>query len=299
MEWIICLGVGAVGGTLSAMLGAGNGYILIPGLALAFAYAGIGGPDTLKIAVDTTHAANVFLSVSMLHAHAGKSNIDWTAFFRLAPGIAAGSMLGALLAGFVDAKVVALVFAGFAVLVAWRITRKHHNTVQVHRPLPGSLVLSSKGLGIGGLAGLAGFGGLTAPLLSSYMPMRKAIGTAAAITLPITIPATLVYALLDAPAECGRNCVGFVYIPAVGAVGLTAVLAAPLGAWLSHMVPVVALRRTLAVLFICVALNLGFNALPDGRLFQAEANQMWAGMFPATTELIEASEVPLWLQTHQ
>ena len=296
MEWIICLGVGAVGGTLSSMLGAGNGYILIPGLALAFAYAGIGGPDTLKIAIATTHAANVFLSVSMLHAHAAKSNVDWTAFWKLAPGIATGAVLGGLLTGFVPARVVAIVFASVALLVAWRIIRKSHPSATMHRPLPRSLTLSSKGVGIGCLAGLAGFGGLTAPLLSSYMAMRKAIGTSAAITLPITIPASLTYALLDGPPDCGRNCLGFVYLPAVGAVGLTAVLAAPLGVWLSQIVPIVALRRILATILVCVALNLGANVIPDGKLFQAEAKQMWAEIFPSSPAPVEAAEAPVWLR---
>ena len=120
MEWIICMAAGACPGVIGSMLGAGSGLVLIPGLALALSTLGVGGADSFKMAVATTHAANIFTGVSIIQAHAARGGIDWGVYAIIAPAIALGSALGAYETGFIDASLLTAVFAGFAVFRAWR-----------------------------------------------------------------------------------------------------------------------------------------------------------------------------------
>ncbi len=107
------------------------------------------------------------------------------------------------------------------------------------------------------------------------MPERRAIGTAAAIQLAITPPAAAMFALMDSPSQCGANCLGMIYVPAVCAAGVTAVLAAPVGAWLAHALPVVAIRRIFACLLVVIAGNLALKSLPDSKRFREQAQAFW------------------------
>jgi uncharacterized membrane protein YfcA len=296
MEWIICMAAGGCAGVIGSMLGAGSGLVLIPGLALALSTMGVGGADSFKMAVATTHAANIFTGVSIIQAHAARGSIDWSIYAIIAPAIALGSALGAYETGLIDASLVAVVFAGFALLRAWRLMRTPSHA-QVLAPLPPAAILSVKGIGIGALAALTGGGGLTAQLLLSHLPERRAIGTAAAIQLAITPPAAAMFALMDSPSQCGANCLGLIYVPAVCAAGVAAVLTAPFGALLAHALPVVAIRRIFACLLVVIAGNLALKSLPDSKRFREQAQAFWTAASQVSGELrVEASQAPVWLQ---
>jgi uncharacterized membrane protein YfcA len=257
MDWLLSLIAGALAGTVGSMLGTGSGFILIPGLTLALGVAGFPGPDLLKIAVATTHGANLFTAVAAIQSHALRGNVAWAAFARLCPGVALGASCGALLGSTLDVRIMAAIFIAFALVIASRMLRAPDKHARSHEPLASLARLSLPGLGIGVLAAITGAGGLTTPLLSRYMPMKRAIGTSAAITLPIVVPAALSYYAVSTPPEgCGANCAGLIVLPAMFAAGLASALAAPLGTWLSHALPALVLRRIFAGLLLLVAGNL-------------------------------------------
>ncbi len=283
-------------GVIGSMLGAGSGLVLIPGLALAISTLGVGGADSFKMAVATTHAANIFTGVSIIQAHAARGGIDWSVYAIIAPAIALGSALAAYGTGIIDASLLSAFFACFALFRAWGLT---HTASHAHalEPLPPMSILSAKGIGIGALAALTGGGGLTAQLLLSYLPERRAIGTAAAIQLAISPPAAAMFALMDLPSQCGANCLGLIYVPAVCAAGVAAVLTAPLGAWLAHALPVVAIRRIFACLLVVIAGNLALKSLPDSKRFREQAQAFWTAASQVSGEpRVEASQAPVWLQ---
>jgi uncharacterized membrane protein YfcA len=296
MEWIICMAAGGCAGVIGSMLGAGSGLVLIPGLALALSTMGVGGADSFKMAVATTQAANIFTGVSIIQAHAARGGIDWSVYSIIAPAIALGSALGAYGTGLIDASLLTAVFAAFALFRAWRLTQTASHADAL-APLPPMSVLSVKGIGIGALAALTGGGGLTAQLLLFHLPARRAIGTAAAVQLAIAVPAAMTLALMDSPSQCGANCLGLIYVPAVCAAGVTAVLAAPLGAWLAHALPVVAIRRIFACLLVVIAGNLALKALPDSKRFREQAQAFWTAASQVSGEpRVQASQAPVWLQ---
>jgi hypothetical protein len=64
------------------------------------------------------------------------------------------------------------------------------------------------------------------------------------------------YLLAETPAGCGRGCMGYVYLPAAGLIGVAAILAAPWGVRAARSLPVPALRRALGIVMLAIVVNL-------------------------------------------
>ena len=120
------------------------------------------------------------------------------------------------------------------------------------------------------MSALIGIGGglMSVPILSAYVPLRTAIGTAAAIGVPISLSAVAGYLLMARPESCA-SCIGFVFIPAVFAAGLAAVVSAPYGARAAHTLPIGILRRMFAVLLVLIAIDLMYKTLAPQEIAQA------------------------------
>ena len=140
---------------------------------------------------------------------------------------------------------------------------RHETGAHQYEPMASTLNLSFKGIAVGGMVGAVGGGGLSVPLLLRYMPVHKAIGTAAAMTVPVALVGTIAYGFATPPAECGGDCIGYIYLPAVCSTGVAAVLFAPIGSTLAHSLPVPALKRVFAAVLTIVALNIGRKILPN------------------------------------
>ncbi|TSA19726.1 MAG: sulfite exporter TauE/SafE family protein, partial [Betaproteobacteria bacterium] len=109
-------------------------------------------------------------------------------------------------------------------------------------------------VGIGG-------GTLSVPFqLWCNVRLHEAIGTSAAIGLPIAIAGTLGYALSGwgAPGLPAYS-VGFVYLPALAGIAAASWLTAPLGARLAHRLPVRKLKRIFAVLLYALGLRMAWG----------------------------------------
>jgi uncharacterized membrane protein YfcA len=262
MEWIFCLGIGAITGLIAGLLGAGGGWIAVPALTLGLPYAGVAGPDLIKIAIASTHTINFFTSIAAARAYIEKGSVHWLALLRMLPGTVIGVTGGAMIAAAVNVKAVTAIFVLAAMYMAFRMIRGER-VAAAFEPLAGALNLSAKGLAVGGLVGIVGGGGLSVPLLLRYMPVRTAIGTAAAISVPIAVIAVLSYAFAASPAGCPSGCLGFVYLPAVCAAGVAAVMMAPVGSFLAHAMPIVTLKRVFAAVLVLVALNLSRKIMPE------------------------------------
>ena len=128
MDWILCLIAGALAGSLVSMTGSGAGFLLVPGLSLALSFSAFPSADLFKIAVATTHGANLITNLAAFQAHAVRRSIDWEAFIRLGPGSIAGAAAGALLATHLDTAILELVFIAFAVALSARLLRRHRKS---------------------------------------------------------------------------------------------------------------------------------------------------------------------------
>jgi uncharacterized membrane protein YfcA len=128
------------------------------------------------------------------------------------------------------------------------------------RELPNWLGLSSAGTVIGSVSSLVSIGGgsFTTPfLLWHNVDLRRAIATSAAIGVPISLAGSIGYAIngieLALPTA---HTYGFVYLPAVITISVVTFFCAPIGARLTHTLPVETVRKLFALLLFLLGLNL-------------------------------------------
>jgi len=110
------------------------------------------------------------------------------------------------------------------------------------------------------VSSLAAAGGafLAIPFLAwCNVPLRRAIGTAAATGLPIALAGTAGYIVQGWHAPgLPEASLGYVYLPALGLVAAMSMLAAPFGARLAYRLPVRRLRMVFALMFYALALRM-------------------------------------------
>ena len=258
MEWLAYLGIGALVGFAAGLLGIGGGVVMVPLLVLVFRASGVPAEHALHIAIGTALAAMIFTSLSSMRAHHAHGAVDWPIARAMSPGMLVGSFVAALIAGFIPTLPLAV---GFTVLVFYAATQILLDLRPPgSRELPGVMGLFGVGVVIGAVSSLLAAGGafLTIPFLAwCKVPLRRAIGTAAANGLPIAIAGTAGYILhgMRAQGVPGPS-LGYVYLPALALVVTTSMLAAPVGARLAHRLPVKRLRAIFALMLYGFAIRM-------------------------------------------
>jgi uncharacterized membrane protein YfcA len=250
MEWLAYLVIGALVGFAAGLLGIGGGVVMVPLLVFVFSASGIAAEQVLHIALGTALAAIVFTSLASMRAHHQHGAVDWKIARAMSPGMLAGSFGAALAAGFIPTRPLAI---GFTALVFYAATQILLDLRPPgSRDLPGAPGLFAAGALIGAVSSLLAAGGafLTIPFLAwCKVPLRRAIGTAAANGLPIAIAGTAAYVINGLRAEgLPQFSIGYVYLPALVLVVTTSMLAAPMGARLAHRLPVKRLRTIFALI---------------------------------------------------
>jgi uncharacterized membrane protein YfcA len=96
---------------------------------------------------------------------------------------------------------------------------------------------------------------MTVPFLTwCNVKVQHAIGTSAAVGLPIAIGGTLGY-IFNGWNEAGlpAGSLGYVYLPALAVLVVATMAVAPVGARLAHRLPVATLKRIFSVILILLA----------------------------------------------
>ncbi len=249
MVLISYLLVGAVAGLTAGLFGVGGGLIIVPALVYSFTLLDFPVATLTQLAIGTSLATIVFTSISSVRAHHLYGNVDWSLFWRLAPAIAAGVVLGVHTAAGMAGNLLQILFGCFALLMALQMGFNFRP--RPGRVVPGRAGLSVAGAVIGYVSALFGIGGgsLTVPYLSwSNVRMQHAVGVSAACGLPIAIVgfATNIW------AGWGREglpaySTGFVYWPAFIGIVFTSTLFARVGARLAQRLPERHLKKVFAV----------------------------------------------------
>lgn len=260
--WWVYLLIGAVVGFMAGLLGIGGGMVLVPILLFAFGAQGTadGFPSEhrMHMALATGMATIPFTSASSMGAHHSRGGIDWGIVIGMLPGLVLGAALGPLVAGKVPGRPLEIFFAAFIFYAATSMffNRKPKAT----RELPGRF-----GLGlVGGVVAFvssflaAGAAFMTIPFMTACnVPLKRALGTAAAIGFPLGLTASAGYVVAGLQAgPLPQYCLGFVYLPALGLIVLPSMLAAPLGARVSHRMPVRQLRIAFALTLYALSVRM-------------------------------------------
>lgn len=256
MTWLLAyLLLGAVIGFFAGLLGIGGGMTMVPILAAMFAAQAFSPEHGLHMALGTAMASILFTSSSSVREHHKHGGVDWSIVKSLGPAMAAGTLLSAVAAGWLPQRVLALAFAVIVYGGATQIWLGRKPTAS--RGLPGKAGLWGVGLAIGVISGLVSAGGtfLSMPfMLWCGVPMRTAIGTGAALGLPVALLGTVGYVASGWTATgLPSATLGFIYLPALAALVLASMLTAPAGARAAQRVPVATLRRLFALVLYALA----------------------------------------------
>ncbi len=247
--------VGAIAGILAGLLGIGGGLVIVPMLVYVFALNNIPSELTMHLALATSMASIMFTSVSSFMAHHKRGAVRWDVVKKIVVGILTGTFLGSCVASAMSTNFLKMFFIIFLYFVATQLL--FNKKPKGGRELPGKAGMFTVGSGIGVISSLVGIGGgtLSVPfMLWCNIRVHHAIGTSAAIGLPIAVAGTVGYIFNGwNVATLPQYSLGYVYLPALVGIAAVSVLTAPLGVKLAHSLPVDRLKRIFSFLLFGVA----------------------------------------------
>jgi uncharacterized membrane protein YfcA len=252
----LLLAAGAATGVTAGLLGVGGGIVLVPVLWNLFAGLGVDEAVRMHLAVGTSLATIIATSASSVRAHHERGAVDVSLLRNWGPWIFTGVLVGTVLAGLVRGRVLTLVFASMALVVAahmglakpeWRLAD------QLPRGGPRAALATV----IGAVSAMMGIGGgtLSVPILTLFgYPIHRAIGTAAAIGFIIGVPGAIGFAISgwSAPSLPPFS-LGYVSLLGFTLIFPTSTLLAPQGARLAHVLDTRHLRRIFALFLVVTA----------------------------------------------
>lgn len=255
---LLLLAVGLFAGVIAGLFGVGGGLILVPVVLWVLQVQGLENGFAQHIAIGTSFAVMVFTSFSSAWSQYRKQAVDWAVFRSMAPGVAGGVVLGALVSQFLPNKGLQAFFVVFCTIIAVR-------ALLGMKPAPSRHLPSAKGLaGAGGIIGMLsswvgiGGGSLTVPFLTfCNVPVHRSVGTSAALGWPIAAMGTIGYMWSGWGSEgLPEMAAGFVYLPVIAVLAAATTVGAPLGVKLSHKLSPDNLKRGFGLLLLLIAFKM-------------------------------------------
>lgn len=256
------IALGLFAGFFAGLLGVGGGLIIVPVLAFIFAAQHFPAHYVMHLALGTSLASIIFTSISSLRAHHAHVAVDWKVWREVTPGIVTGTLFGTVLAAYLSAHFLKLFFVVFVFYVGTQMLLDIKP--KAARALPGLPGMFAAGNVIGAVSSLVGIGGgtLSVPFMTwCNVTLHRAIGTSAAIGLPIAIAGALGYVAngLAVRSVLPAHSLGFVYLPALAAIVVASIVTAPLGAKLAHRLPVKKLKKIFALLLFTLGIRMAVS----------------------------------------
>jgi uncharacterized protein len=239
---------------LSGLLGIGGGVVLTPLLLYLPPALGIGALP-VKIITGLTIVQAIFGSVLGAFRHRAYGNVSARLVLMMGPTGAAASLAGALISRDVNDRVLLGIFAAMALATAAMLLlpaepqRKRTDDLHLNVPLAVgiSVVLGFFGgmVGIGAIATIIG-----ALVYLLRVPPRIAIGTSLGIGMFAAVAALI-----------GKAATAQIDPPLATVVAITALVASPIGAWVSIRTHPQVLLKILAAVVVVAALRMAATAV--------------------------------------
>lgn len=268
MVVFLLIGLGCVSGFLAGLLGIGSGAILVIGLHAVFTHMGFVGAHLMHVCLGTSMAIIVCTGFSSARAHYRKGGVQMALVRRIGAGIVLGTIIAAVIVGQVSSHFLQVFFACMLVMLAlmmWFNPAKKLAALEGEYHMPSLPSSSIAGVVIGALSSLIGIGGATmsVPYMSFYhVPLHKAVGTASALGLVISVPAALGYMIVGWGAEdLPPFSLGYVNLLAWALIVPFGFMMAPVGAHAAYKMPVSLLRKFFALFLFVLAIKMGWSTL--------------------------------------
>ena len=253
------IATGIFAGILAGLLGVGGGIVIVPVLFFLFQGFGVSPESAMVIATATSLATIVPTSMSSIRSHSQKGNVDFDLLKRWAVFILMGVLLGSWLVTRIDGSMLTVLFGVIAVLAALNMLFRTGKSA-LYQKLPGRVGQGIMGTSVGFFSSMVGIGGgtISVPLLTLYnYPAHKAVGTAAAIGLIISLPGALTMLTLGTtPADAPVGTFGFVNVFGFLCIVPLTVLFAPVGASLAAKLDAGKLKKIFAVVLLITGLRM-------------------------------------------
>lgn len=270
-EWLVLalamLATGCVAGVLAGLFGIGGGIVIVPVLEAVLAFLGVDPAIRMHIAVATSLATIIPTSISSARAHHRRGAVDVEVVKRWAVFVLIGALLGTWIASQVHSRVLAIVFATLALLVAFKMVllpQSRNLTEAVPRGgwvavIPTAIGCFSSMMGIGG----GTFSVMTLTLFNE--PIHRAVGTAALFGLVISLPGTIGFILtgLNDP-RLPPGSFGYVNLAGFALIAPATVLMAPIGARIAHAFSARKLSFLFGLFLVLASARLLYGALVSG-----------------------------------
>lgn len=257
MEMVLLVaGLGAMTGFLSGLLGIGGGIVMAPLLLYLPTMLGL-EPLTMRVVAGLTIVQGLVACVAGALTHRRFRFVSERLVIYMGASIFVAALVGGAAAKFVPNELLLIVFGGLAfaaavlMLVPVRRDSEQPDALSLSFRRPQAVIAAS---GVGLLGGLVGQGGsfILIPLMTSWVqiPTRIAIGSNLAIVL-----------LSTAAGFLGKALTGQIEWLLAAPLILTIPPAAHFGGRVSRKVPVVALRRALAVVIAIAAIRIWVSVI--------------------------------------
>jgi uncharacterized membrane protein YfcA len=252
-------GTGVFAGILAGLLGVGGGIVIVPVLFFLFQSFGVSSESAMLVATATSLATIVPTSISSIRSHNQKGNVDFALLKRWAVFILIGVMGGSWLVTRVDGTILTMMFGVIAVLSALNMLFRTGKPA-LYQKLPGKAGQAVMSTFIGFFSSMVGIGGgtISVPLLTLYSySTHKAVGTAAAIGLIISLPAALTMLTLgNTPSDAPAGTFGLVNLFGFLCIVPLTVLFAPVGVSLAAKLDAVKLKKIFSLVLLFTGLRM-------------------------------------------
>ena len=257
---LLLMATGAVAGLCSGLFGVGGGFIVVPALLFALDTAGYGGEGIFFIAIGTSLATIILASSRSAVAHWRLGSLDIQFVRSWLPWLAAGTLMGVVLAAMVSSKELQLIFAvGVGAYSLFFLFPRAFSRFEFER-LPVGMTRALLGTSVGGVSALLGIGGGTPIVITMTLcgrPIVQAVGTAAGVGVVIGLLGAvgfLIVGLSKVVVGAPPGSIGFINIPALIAISAMSVITAPYGARLAHDLESDSLKRYFGLYLLAVAI---------------------------------------------
>lgn len=252
------IGTGIVAGLLAGLLGVGGGIVIVPILYFLFQAFGVSADSAMVIATATSLATIVPTSISSIRAHRKKGNVDFSLLKIWGPFILIGVLVGSYLVTRVDGELLTTLFGIIATLSA--LNMLFGSKSPLFKSLPGTVGQAGMGTSVGLFSSLVGIGGgtLTVPMLTfCNYPAHRAVGTAAAVGLIISLPAAITMLIVgQTPTDAPVGTIGLVNLVGFVCIVPLTVLFAPIGANLASKLDAAKLKKVFAAVLMITGIRM-------------------------------------------
>jgi uncharacterized membrane protein YfcA len=260
--WLAYPLLGMFAGFIAGLFGIGGGLTLVPLLVMLFSAQGFPQEQIMHLALGTAMGTIVFTSIGSMRAHHRHGAVRWDIVKSLAPGMVLGTLASSsLLVGRIQTKPLAIAFAIAVCYATFQMIADF--TPKSHRTLPGPLGLFLVGLGVGVIASLVAAGGgfIIIPfLLMCNVVIYQALGTSSALGFPIAVAGSIGYLIAGWGApNLPPYALSFIYLPALIGIAVFSMTFAPLGAKVTHSLPVKPLKRLFGGFLALLAIKMVYG----------------------------------------